>query len=44
MTAKEMARLTAWLLSKGFTNEDVADCLNFIAYGNAPRETPKENK
>lgn len=44
MTAKEMARLIAWLLSKGFTNEEADECLNFIAYGNAPRETPKDNK
>lgn len=44
MTAKEMARLIAWLISQGFTPEQADECLNFIAYGNGQRETPNDNK
>ena len=41
MTAKEAARLIAWLVSKGFTPEQAQECINFIAYGNGPSEEPK---
>ena len=31
MTATEMARLSDWLKSKGMTDEEIIDCLHYIA-------------
>lgn len=31
MTAIEMARLSDWMKFKGFTTDDVDDCLHYIA-------------
>ena len=45
MTAKELARMTTWLINFGLTPEQVDELLDFIAYGNTPKEKPKqENK
>lgn len=35
MTATEVARLAEWLKSKGMTEAEVIECINFIAYGKA---------
>ena len=43
MTAREAARLIAWLISKGFTPEEATECIDFIAYGNAPKEEPEDD-
>lgn len=42
MTAKEAARLISWLIAKGFSPEQAEECINFIAYGNDPKEIPKD--
>lgn len=31
MNIKEVARLIEWLRSKGFTAEEITDCINYIA-------------
>lgn len=31
MNIKEVARLIEWLKSKGFTAEEITDCINYIA-------------
>ena len=36
MTAIEAARLIDWLLSKGLTAEDAAECIKYIATGIQP--------
>lgn len=33
MTATEMARLAEWLKKKGLTDEEIIECINYIAYG-----------
>lgn len=38
MSATEMARLAEWLKLKGFTEKEVIECLNFIAYGKKKEE------
>lgn len=44
MTAKEMARMTAWLKAFGLTAEQIDELLNFIAYGNGEEETPNKTE
>ena len=41
MTATETARLAEWLKRQGFTDAQVIECINFIAYGKTKKE---ENK
>lgn len=36
MTAVEAARLIDWLISKGMTAEDAAECIKYIATGIQP--------
>lgn len=36
MTAIEAARLIDWLISKGMTAEDAAECIKYIATGIQP--------
>ena len=46
MTATETARLAEWLKAQGFTDAQVIQCINFIAYGQPKQEPEKkpENK
>lgn len=33
MSATDMARLAEWLKMQGFTDAQIVECLNYIAYG-----------
>lgn len=37
MTAVETARLIEWLKSQGMTEQQVIECINYIAYGKAKK-------
>lgn len=45
MTAKEMARLSDWLESKGHTPREIIDCIHYIAETDyVPIRDPVETK
>ena len=41
MSAKEIARLSEWLKSRGKTEEEIAECIRYIATGKLTADAEK---